>query len=147
MGYSARELLARLVKCEAGGEGDTGMKAVATVVMNRVNVPEGEYQRVNQGNIQNVVYQQCQFDWTKPTIGGSPNTQTIWAMNPEPIHYQIADWALSGNKLWNLNVALWFMNPFKPECPTFFPYNRSGVINSRIRKHCFFDPTPRYSTT
>lgn len=62
MGYSARELLARLVKCEAGGEGDTGMKAVATVVMNRVNVPEGEYQRVNQGNIQNVVYQQCQFD-------------------------------------------------------------------------------------
>ena len=31
MAYSDRELLARLIQCEAGGEGDTGMKAVAGV--------------------------------------------------------------------------------------------------------------------
>lgn len=31
MAYSDRELLARLVQCEAGGEGDNEMKAVATV--------------------------------------------------------------------------------------------------------------------
>ncbi len=42
MAYSDRELLARLVQCEAGGEGDNGMRAVATVVMNRVNTPIGE---------------------------------------------------------------------------------------------------------
>ena len=29
MAYSERELLARIIQCEAGGEGDTGMKAVA----------------------------------------------------------------------------------------------------------------------
>ena len=32
MAFSDRELLARIVQCEAGGEGDNGMKAVATVV-------------------------------------------------------------------------------------------------------------------
>ena len=32
MAYSNRELLARIVQCEAGGEGENGMKAVATVV-------------------------------------------------------------------------------------------------------------------
>ena len=32
MAYSNRELLARSVQCESGGEGDNGMKAVATVV-------------------------------------------------------------------------------------------------------------------
>lgn len=37
MAYSDRELLARLIQCEAGGEGEIGMKAVAGVVMNRVN--------------------------------------------------------------------------------------------------------------
>ena len=37
MAFSDRELIARLVQCEAGGEGDNGMKAVATVIMNRVN--------------------------------------------------------------------------------------------------------------
>lgn len=31
MGYSDRELIARLIECEAGGEGDNGMKAIATV--------------------------------------------------------------------------------------------------------------------
>ena len=29
MAYSERELLARIVQCEAGGEGDNGMRAVA----------------------------------------------------------------------------------------------------------------------
>lgn len=49
MAYSDRELLARIVQCEAGGEGDNGMKAVATVVLNRVNTTEGEYARISQG--------------------------------------------------------------------------------------------------
>lgn len=58
MAYSDRELLARIVQCEAGGEGDNGMKAVATVVMNRVNSSEGEYFRVSQGgNIRNIIFQ------------------------------------------------------------------------------------------
>ena len=42
MAYSDRELLARLIQCEAGGEGEIGMKAVAGVVMNRVNATGGE---------------------------------------------------------------------------------------------------------
>ena len=43
MAFSDRELLARLVQCEAGGEGDAGMQGVAGVVMNRVQAPGGEY--------------------------------------------------------------------------------------------------------
>ena len=30
MSYSNRELFARLIRCEAGGEGENGMKAVVT---------------------------------------------------------------------------------------------------------------------
>ena len=41
------ELFARLIQCEAGGEGDNGMKAVASVVMNRVRTSVGEYGRYN----------------------------------------------------------------------------------------------------
>ena len=37
MAYSDRDLIARLVPCEAEGEGEIGMKAVATIIMNRVN--------------------------------------------------------------------------------------------------------------
>ena len=49
MAYSDRELLARLIECEAGGEGNDGMAAVASVVMNRVYTPYGEYARVSNG--------------------------------------------------------------------------------------------------
>ena len=47
MAYSDRELLARLIQCEAGGEGEDGMKAVAGVVMNRVHAKGGEYAPVS----------------------------------------------------------------------------------------------------
>lgn len=58
MSYSDRELLARIIECEARTEKETiGMKAVASVVLNRVNVPEGEYARVSQGgSIRNIIY-------------------------------------------------------------------------------------------
>ena len=33
MAFDTRELFARIIKCEAGGEGDAGMRAVASVDM------------------------------------------------------------------------------------------------------------------
>jgi len=147
MAYSTRELFARILKCEAGGEGETGMKAVATVVMNRVHVPNGEYQRVCQGDLRKVIYQVCQFDCVKGTIGGAANPQNIWANPPEQIHYDIADWALAGNKLWNVSNALWYFNPFSASCPTTFPWNGSGSIITRMGLHCFYQPTALYPQT
>ncbi len=147
MAYSTRELFARIIKCEAGGEGETGMKSVATVVMNRVHVAYGEYQRVCQGDLRKVIYQKGQFDCVRSVLRGIANPQTIWANPPEKIHYEIADWALAGNKLWNIGNSLWYMNPFIPTCPPEFPYNGTGRLNSRIRKHCFYDPTELYKDT
>ena len=60
MPLETRELLARLIKCEAGGEGDDGMRAVASVIVNRTNIPYGGFFRVSQGgNIRNCGYLRC----------------------------------------------------------------------------------------
>jgi len=99
MSFSARELLARLIKCEAGGEGVDGMKAVATVVMNRVHASYGEYLRVCQGDLRKVIFQPRQFTCVMGKVYGEVNPQTIWSNPPEQIHYDVADWALAGNKL------------------------------------------------
>lgn len=148
MAYSERELLARLIKCEAGGEGEDGMKAVATVVMNRVQVPNGEYARVSGGgNIRNIIFQQGQFDCIRETLGGSYNAQNIYNSEPEEIHYQIADWAIAGNKLNEAGESLWFLNPFRPECIPTFPYNGCGTFHTRINLHCFYRPTETYNQT
>jgi len=143
-----RELFARLIRCEAGGEGEAGMRAVATTVMNRVRVPNGEYQRVNQGDLRRVIEQMCQFNCSKTVIGGKPNNQNVWTATPDPLHYQIADWAMGGGVQIGVgNAVLWFMNPYNPNCPPYFPYNRSGYWFTRVHQHCFFNPTEAYTKT
>ena len=114
MAFSDRELLARIIECEAGGEGDTGMQAVACVVMNRVQVTYGEYGRLL--TVRQVIYQPRQFTCVMETVGGQYNMQNIYNMRPTDVHYSIADWAMAGNRLTNLGFALWYFNPYKPTC-------------------------------
>lgn len=146
MAYSERELLARLIQCEAGGEGENGMKAVASVVMNRVHASGGEYARLGQGSIRSIIFQPGQFVCASESEGGSYNPQNIYNMRPTQEHYDIADWAIAGNRLAGLGSALWFFNPFSSSCRTNFP-SRVGVFVMRVGNHCFYDPTSAYYDT
>lgn len=146
MAFSDRELLARLIQCEAGGEGDAGMRGVAGVIMNRVNAPGGEYLRVGQGSIRNIIFQPGQFTCVQEFVGGRPNLQNIYNMRPEAIHYEIADWAIAGQRLYNVGQALWFFNPYSTNCQTYFPSN-VGIFTARINEHCFYNPTDAYFQT
>ena len=116
--------------------------------MNRVQASDGEYARVSQdGNIRNILFQAGQFDCAQEMLGGSYNPQNIYNMNPTEVHYNIADWALAGNKLNEIGTCLWYMNPFRPSCPGIFPYNGSGSLHTRLGDHCFYRPTEQYKNT
>ena len=146
MAYTDRELLARLIQCDAGGEGENGMKAVASVVMNRVNAVGGEYARIGQGNLRNIIFQPGQFVCASETEGGAYNPQNLYNMSPTAEHYAIADWALAGNRLPDLSQALWFYNPYSANCRGQFP-SRVGYLQTRIGNHCFHNPTDAYYKT
>ena len=146
MAYSDRELLARLIECEAGGEGESGMKAVAGVVMNRVNAAGGEYARVGQGSIRKIIFQPGQFVCASDMERGVYNPQNIYNMRPTEVHYEIADWAIAGNRLPEVGAALWFFHPFSPDCRPYFP-SQVGQFRARIGKHCFYIPTEAYYET
>lgn len=124
------------------------MKAVASVVMNRVNAEVGEYARISQGgNIRNIIFQERQFDCSSEVLLGNYNPQNIYNMNPTEEHYYIADWALSGNKLNEIGDCLWYLNPFRPNCSNIFPSNGSGTFHTRLGNHCFYRPTIKYKDT
>ena len=145
--FDTRELFARLLKCEAGGEGIDGMRAVASVIINRANVPDGEFARVsNGGDVRAIIEQPGQFTCLKTSIGGAYNPQNIYKMTLEAIHYEIADWALAGNTDASVGNSIFYFNPFSESCPTFFPSN-NGVIYNRVGDHCFYSPTAAYSKT
>lgn len=147
MAFSDRELLARLIQCEAGGEGDNGMRAVASVIMNRVNATEGEFFRVSEGgSIRNIILQPGQFVCARTEVGGTYNPQNIYNMNPTEEHFAIADWAISGGILPGVDHSLFFFNPYSESCPPYFP-TTIGVIHQRVGDHCFYIPTVLYAQT
>lgn len=147
MPLSAREILARMIQCEAGGEGQAGMEAVATVIMNRVHASGGEYLRTGGGDLFKVLYQPNQFDCASEQLYGKYNPQNIYNMIPEQIHYDIADWALGGGALNAAGDCLWYFNPFAKVCEDEFPRNGSGKYHTRVNQHCFYRPTPIYYQT
>ena len=148
MAYTDRELLARLIQCEAGGEGEDGMRAVASVIVNRARVPYGEFFRGSQGgDVRSIMEQQGQFVCMRDSVNGRYNPQNVWNMDPEDIHYEIADWALAGNTLNAVGESLFFFNPYCAECPTYFPPGGIGVLFNRVNNHCFYTPTQKYATT
>lgn len=148
MPYTERELLARLIMCEAGGEGEDGMKAVATVVVNRARIPYGEFFRVSQGgDVRRIIEQPGQFVCMRDVVNGQYNAQNVWNMQPDEIHYEIADWALAGNKLSAVGDSLFFFNPYSQQCPAYFPPGGIGVVSGRVNQHCFYQPTQKYATT
>lgn len=132
------ELLARLIKCEAGGEGDIGMRAVASVIMNRVEQRAGEYGRYN--TIRDVVFAPRQFECA------TDQPQSIYNITPDAIHFDIAQWALGGGRLSDTADALWFYNPYSVICRSNFP-NANGYLITRIGNHCFYSPTSSYYST
>lgn len=80
-------------------------------------------------------------------LGGRANPQTIYANSPDQIHYDIADWAIAGNRLYTIGESLWYFNFYLPVCPNEFPFNGSGSFQVSVANHCFYDPTARYYKT
>lgn len=147
MPLTDRELFARLIRCEAEGEGEDGMKAVASIIMNRVHVSSGEYQRTGLGSLRRVIEQPWQFTCMMTEVYGQPNPQNVYNIPAEQQHYDIADWALSGNVLSAVGPCLWYYNPFSATCESDFPRNGSGSLYNRINQHCFYQPTSLYYQT
>lgn len=77
--------LAKNIYYEARGEGETGMRAVAHVTMNRVNHP------AFPNTIQGVVTQRAQFSWVRMKV--SPPRGHLWERSQ-----QIAAEVLAGNE-------------------------------------------------
>ena len=97
------------------------------------------------GDIRKIIEQPGQFVCMRSTVGGEYNSQNVWNMDPEEIHYQIADWVLAGNTFSAVGDSLFFYNPYSETCPTYFPPNGMGVAYNRINQHCFYRPTEKYA--
>ena len=120
------ELLARIMKAEALGEGDEGMLMVGNVVVNRVVANCDVFK--NTRNISEVIYQKNAFSGVgQPLFNQAVNEK----------EKELALRNINGYRVEPATNALWFKNPGKDvACPEKF----YGELTGRYKNHCFYAP-------
>ena len=121
------DLLARLIRAEAEGEGLEGMLMVGNVGVNRVLSDCLDFKNIR--NINDMVFQ---------SPGGFEATQKgYFYQKARETEKKLAKRALDGERIRPATYALWFFRP-TGECPETW-YNQ--VNSGRYKNHCFFIPT------
>ena len=120
------DLLARIMKAEALGEGEEGMLMVGNVVVNRVVANCDVFKDTR--TIFEVVYQKNAFSG----VGQPLFNQPVNAKEKE-----LALRNIDGYRIEPATNALWFKNPgSNVSCPQQF----YGELSGRYKNHCFYAP-------
>ena len=123
-----KELLARLMRAEAVGEGDLGMLMVGNVGINRVLADCLTFKDIN--TISQMVFQ---------SPGGfSGSSSSLFYGNPTIKEKELADRVLRGEYYYPATNALWFYSPgANNSCKdTWFNQSNAG----KYKNHCFYEP-------
>jgi N-acetylmuramoyl-L-alanine amidase len=121
------ELLARLMRAEAEGEGQLGMLMVGNVGVNRVRANCLDFKDIRTMN--QMVFQ---------TPGGFEATQRgYFYQRARESEIRLARRTINGERFHPATNSLWFFKP-QGNCPTqWFDQWNSG----RFKSHCFYSPT------
>ena len=119
------DLLARLMRAEALGEGDLGMLMVGNVVINRALANCSIFD--NAHSISEVIYQKNQFSGIKSSLFYGASTTT---------EKQLAKRIINGETFNPATNALWFCAK-KNKCDKTW-YNQP--LAGKYKNHCFYIP-------
>ncbi|NMO95886.1 cell wall hydrolase [Paenibacillus lemnae] len=121
------DLLARLLRAEAEGEGEQGMLMVGNVGVNRILSNCLDFKNIR--NMNDMVFQ---------SPGGFEATQKgYFYQRARERDRRLARRTIGGERTWPANNALWFFRPVGDCPPTWFNQENTG----RFKAHCFFRPT------
>ena len=130
--YTEKELdlLARLMRAEAIGEGSLGMLMVGNVVVNRAIANCLTFKNTN--TIYDVIYQ---------SPGGfSGVNSNLFYSSATTTEKKLAKRVLDGEYYYPATNALWFYAPSGNQNCVAYWYNQR--LSGRYKNHCFYEPYP-----
>lgn len=129
--YSTTELdlLARLMRAEALGEGNLGMLMVGNVVVNRALADCLTFKNVR--SIHDAIYQKNQFTGTQSSLFEGRATS---------LEKSLAKRVLNGEYYHPATNSLWFYAPGSGSTCKQTWYNQD--LAGRYKNHCFYIPDP-----
>lgn len=121
------DLLARLMRAEAEGEGQLGMLMVGNVGVNRVRADCLDFTEIR--NLDDMVFQ-------RPG-GFEATTKGYFYQRAREVDRKLARRTVNGERFTPAERSLWFFMP-AGDCPEqwYGQYN-----TGRYKSHCFFSPT------
>ncbi|RKD25050.1 cell wall hydrolase [Ammoniphilus oxalaticus] len=121
------DLLARLLRAEAEGEGEMGMLLVGNVGINRVRVSCSDFEGIR--TIQQMIFQ---------SPGGFEAVQKpYFYQKARERDKQIAQRVINGERFWPGKFSLWYFRP-TGNCP---PQWWNQPFIGQYKAHCFYEPT------
>lgn len=123
------DLLARIMRAEALGEGDLGMLMVGNVVVNRALANCLTFKNIN--SVRDAIYQPNQFVGANSSLFYGAATTT---------EKRLAERILRGEYYYPATNALWFYSPSgNSNCKsTWYDQKLAG----KYKSHCFYNPDP-----
>ena len=119
-------LMARLLRAEAEGEGTQGMLLVGNVGINRLRANCSDFKGLR--TIPQMVFQPHAFEAT---------TKGYFYQRARTAEKRLAQKAINGERYWPAKFSLWYFKP-AGDCPQTW-YNQPFV--ARFKQHCFYQPT------
>ncbi|WP_159883178.1 cell wall hydrolase [Paenibacillus puerhi] len=120
------DLLARLLRAEAEGEGEQGMLMVGNVGINRIRANCSDFKGIR--TIDQMVFQPHAFEAVQ---------HGYFYQKSRDRDKRLARRSVNGERLWPAQFSLWYFRP-EGDCPPTW-YNQPLV--ARFKKHCFYQPT------
>lgn len=120
------DLLARLLRAEAEGEGTQGMLLVGNVGINRIRANCSDF--VGLRTIPQMVYQPHAFEAV---------THGYFYQRARDTERRLARRTVRGERVWPAKYSLWYFRP-PGDCPSTW-YDQPFV--GRYKLHCFYEPT------
>lgn len=120
------DMLARLLRAEAEGEGNQGMLMVGNVGINRLRANCSDFKGLR--TIPQMIHQPHAFEAV---------TKGYFYQRARENEIQLARRAVKGERIWPSKYSLWYFRP-PGECPQTW-YNQPHV--GRFKLHCFYEPT------
>ena len=125
---SERDLLARLMRSEALGEGSLGMLMVGNVTVNRVLADCYTFKDIS--TLYKAIYQN--------PGGFSGINSSLFYASPTTREKQLADRVIKGEYYYPATNALWFYATNSSCSNTWYDQPLAG----RYKTHCFYEPNP-----
>ncbi|MEW9671101.1 cell wall hydrolase [Ammoniphilus sp. 3BR4] len=120
------DLLARLLRAEAEGEGELGMLLVGNVGINRIRSNCSDFKGLR--TIPQMVYQPHAFEAV---------IHSYFYQKPRDKERRLARKVINGERYWPAKFSLWYFRP-PGNCPPTW-YDQPFV--ERYKLHCFYQPT------